>query len=166
VRERLGVKDDAEWQVISQRITQVMEARRALGGGGPGGFGGPPGGPGGPGGDSSRRDAANSAGPGGNDANGGPGGPSGQGGPPPDMAGGSGGPGGPGNFNRQADPEMEALRKAIDANAPAAELKTKMEQLRTARVQKEATLEKAQTELRQVLTTRQEAIAVSMGWLK
>lgn len=166
VRERFGVKDDAEWQAISQRITQVLEARRALGGGGggPGGFGGPPGsgpgGPGGPGGDSQRRDSGNSASAGGGDGNAGPGGP---GGPPPD---GAGGPGGPGNSNRQSDPEMEALRKAIDANAPVAELKTKMEQVRTARAQKEATLEKAQTELRQILTTRQEAVAVSMGWLK
>ena len=54
-KEQLDVKnDDAEWKVISERITKVMEARREVGGGGMGGFGRGgrgPGGPGGPGGD-------------------------------------------------------------------------------------------------------------------
>src|SRR5205085_10144167 len=48
MRDQFDVKDDAEWKLISERITKVMEARRAMGGlGGFRGFG-PPGGPGGP----------------------------------------------------------------------------------------------------------------------
>lgn len=48
LRERLGVTDDAEWKIISERIQKVMEARRNVGFGGGMGlrFGGPPGGPG------------------------------------------------------------------------------------------------------------------------
>jgi hypothetical protein len=49
LRERLGVTDDAEWKIISERIQKVMEARRNVGFGGGMGmrFGGPPGAPGG-----------------------------------------------------------------------------------------------------------------------
>lgn len=46
LRERLGVTDDAEWKIISERIQKVMEARRATGFGGGLRFGGPPGRPG------------------------------------------------------------------------------------------------------------------------
>ncbi len=34
LRERLGVTDDAEWKIISDRIAKVMEARRQVGFGG------------------------------------------------------------------------------------------------------------------------------------
>jgi hypothetical protein len=49
MRERLGVTDDAEWKVISERITKVMDVRRETGFGGGGRMGGmgmmrPPGG--------------------------------------------------------------------------------------------------------------------------
>lgn len=59
MRESFGVKDDAEWKIIYERIQKVNEARRAVPGGigGMGGmrgmFGGPPGG--GPGGDNAPR---------------------------------------------------------------------------------------------------------------
>ena len=48
-REQFGVKDDAEWKIISERIEAVSNARRDVGarGGFPGGRGGGPGGPGG-----------------------------------------------------------------------------------------------------------------------
>ena len=50
MREQFGVTDDAEWKLISDRLTAVTEVRRAATpGGGFGGFGGR-GGPGGPGG--------------------------------------------------------------------------------------------------------------------
>ena len=62
MREQFGVTDDAEWKLISDRLTAVTELRRAAVTGGFGGFGGR-GGPGGPGG-----------------GQGGPGGPGGQGG--------------------------------------------------------------------------------------
>ena len=69
-------------------------------------------------------------------------------------------------FNRESSPEFEALRKAIESKAPAAELKAKLAQWREVRKQREADAEKAQTELRQLLSTRQEAIAVTLGLLK
>ena len=144
LREQLEVKDDAEWKLLAERIQKVMDARRALGGpGGPGGFGmmgpgGPP--PGGP-------DQ-----PGGPDAGPGPGGP--------------GGFGGSGGFYRQPPPEIEALRKAIDAKASTAELKAKLEAVRASRQQKEADLAKAQDELKQLLSVHQEAVAVLFGLVK
>ena len=71
-----------------------------------------------------------------------------------------------GGFNREANPEMEALRKAIEDKAPASEIKAKLAALRDARKKKEAELEKAQDELRQLLSARQEAVAVTLGLLK
>ena len=52
LREQFGVTDDAEWALISERLTKVSEIRRSAGGGigrggPPGGGGGPPGGGGG-----------------------------------------------------------------------------------------------------------------------
>lgn len=146
LRETFEVKDDAEWKLISERIAKVMDARRATGGmvGGPG-FGGP----GGPGGFGGRR-----------------GGPDGGRPPGGDNVGGPGGPGGPGGFNRQADPEADALQKSLEAKAPTEEIKAKLAKLRDVRRAKEAQLEKAQEELRQILSVRQEAVAVVVGLLK
>ena len=70
------------------------------------------------------------------------------------------GPGGTPN------PEVESLQKAIEAKAPADELKAKLAKVRDARKQKEANLAKAQDELRKVLSVRQEASAVLMGLLQ
>ena len=51
MREQFGVTDDAEWNLLSNHITQVTELRRTAGGGGFAGFGGRGGGgPGGAGG--------------------------------------------------------------------------------------------------------------------
>src|SRR5262245_27737110 len=56
MREQFDVKDDAEWKLIEERITKVMEAQRATRSfAGMGGFGGRRGGgPGGPGGGEGR----------------------------------------------------------------------------------------------------------------
>ena len=54
LREQFGVTDDAEWKLISDRITAVTELRRTAGGAG-GGFGGFRGGQGGPGGQGGQR---------------------------------------------------------------------------------------------------------------
>ena len=171
IRKEFDVKDDTEWKAISERIDKVMQARRTVGGAGePGGFGFP-GGPGGQGG------------PGGPPPQGGPGGPDGFGPPPGDAPGApgqppgnpqrpggmrnrSGGPGGLGAFGRETNPELDALRKAIENDASAAEIKTKLADLRTARKKKETELEKAQDELRKSLSVRQEAVAVTLGLLK
>lgn len=82
-----------------------------------------------------------------------------------------GGPGGPEGeqgqrrFGPPPSPEAEALQKAIDAKAPKAELKAAVEKYQAARKVKLAELEKAQDDLRKVLTARQEAIATLNGLL-
>jgi len=60
---------------------------------------------------------------------------------------------------------MVALQKALDSQASPAELAARIADVKAARARQQAELEKAQTELRQILTTRQEAIAASMGLL-
>jgi hypothetical protein len=65
----------------------------------------------------------------------------------------------------QPSPEAESLQKAIDGKASNAELKTAMAKVADARKAKQAELEKAQADLRKVLSVRQEAIATANGWL-
>jgi hypothetical protein len=60
---------------------------------------------------------------------------------------------------------MTALREAIAAKAPASELKTKLAAVRAEAKEKEAKLNAAQDDLRGVLSSRQEAIAVANGLL-
>jgi hypothetical protein len=156
LREGFDVKDDSEWSAISERITKVLDARRAArGSGGPGGFSGPGGPP--------PRDNR----PPGNDAA--PGDGLGQGPadsvPQSEFRGPPRGPGGPGGFNAAPSPEAQALRKAIEAKASNSELKAKLAEFKAARQKKQAELEKAQDELRQVLTVRQEAVAATFGIL-
>ncbi len=137
MRERLDVKDDAEWKLIEERIAKVNEARREAGGFGAfGGFGG-----GGFGG----RNFARGGDDQGQRARG-------------NRAGGRG----PG----ASLPEAEALRAAIERNASPDEIKQKLAKYREARKAKEAALAKAREELRQVLSVRQEAVAVTMGLLE
>jgi len=78
--------------------------------------------------------------------------------------GGQGGPGG-GGFQRQANPEADALRQALTDNMPDAEIKSRLDHLREVRKQNQAKLEKAQADLLAVLTPRQEAMAVMAGLL-
>jgi hypothetical protein len=107
-----------------------------------------------------RREAGNGGGMGG------PGGPpsdGGPGGPPPGGA--SAGSGARGGFGPQASEEQKALRKALDDNAPGPQIKDALAKYRAARNDKQAKLEVAQSNLRSVLTTRQEAHAVLMGLL-
>lgn len=94
---------------------------------------------------------------------GGPGGPGGQGAP-----GGQGGPGGRqgrGGFG-QANPDAEVLQSALDSGASADDIKVKLTAYRAAAKVKEVQLEKAQDELRQLLSVKQEARAVLLGLLK
>ncbi len=93
------------------------------------------------------------------------------------MFGGPGGPGGTqggnqsGNaqramrFGPQASAEQQALQKALDDGAPAAQVKEAMAKLRAAKQEKQAKLEAAQEKLRSVLTTKQEAQALLQGLL-
>jgi hypothetical protein len=68
-------------------------------------------------------------------------------------------------FAGEPSPEAEALQKAIEAKAPADEIKAKLAKYRESRKAKEAALASAQDELRKVLSVRQEATAVLAGLL-
>jgi hypothetical protein len=72
----------------------------------------------------------------------------------------------PAGFGMRPDPEAEALQKALEAKASTEDIKRKLAALRDARLAKEAELAKAQEAFREVLSVRQEAIAVSAGLLK
>jgi hypothetical protein len=68
-----------------------------------------------------------------------------------------------GMFGGTPSPEQEALEKAVDSNAPAEQIKAAMQRYRDSRKAKEAALEKAQADLKQVLSVKQEAAALSLG---
>jgi len=135
-REQLDITKDDEWKIVSERITKVTEARRGTGGGF-GGFGRGGGGRG-------------------------PGGQGGQGGGQNAGQGGGRGGRGPGP---QASPEAEELQKAIDDNASPDVIKAKLAKLRESRKASEEKLKVAQKELKEVLNSKQEAVAVLMGLL-
>jgi hypothetical protein len=79
---------------------------------------------------------------------------------------GAGAGGGRGGFGGTPSPEAEALQKAIEDKAPAEEIKAKLAKLREVSTAAEANLTKAQDDLKKLLTSRQEAIAVLNGLLK
>jgi hypothetical protein len=80
--------------------------------------------------------------------------------------GGGMGPNGGGRaFGAQSDPNAESLQNSIDRNGSNAQIKTALTKLRDGRKAKQAELDKAQEELRGVLTVRQEAILVLAGML-
>lgn len=141
-KEQLEVKSEDEWKIISERITKVMEARRDVGTGRGGAFG--------------RQRGGNNGGNGGNGAD-----ANAQGGRR-NRGGGAGG----GGFGGTPSPEAEALQAAIDAKAPADEIKSKLAAFRNSHKEKQAKLEKAQEDLRKVLSVRQEAVSVLIGLLQ
>jgi hypothetical protein len=71
-----------------------------------------------------------------------------------------------GGFGGEPNPDQEALQKAIEDKASTEEIKAKLARLRESRKAAEAKLEKAQADLREVLSVRQEAVAVMFGLLK
>ena len=73
--------------------------------------------------------------------------------------------GGGRRFGGEQSAEAQALEKAIEANAPSAQIKAALEKYRAARKDKEAKLAAAQENLRKVLTTKQEAQAVLINLL-
>lgn len=84
-----------------------------------------------------------------------------------------GGPGGDnaqggnrgGMFGGQSNPDADALQRAIDGKASSSELKSALNKYIESRKTRQADLEKAQADLRKVLTPRQEAIATLSGLL-
>jgi hypothetical protein len=71
----------------------------------------------------------------------------------------------PSSFFGAPSPEAEALQKAIDDNAPAAQIKAALEKFRASKKDKEAKLTVAQEDLRKVLTAKQEALATLISLL-
>jgi hypothetical protein len=136
VKEQLEVTDDTEWKALEPMVQAVMDARMAsMGGMGRGMFGG-------------QRRRANAPDGGNNNGNNNNGDQQRR-----------------GPFGQAPSPEAEALQKAIDAKAPKAEVKAALEKFVSSRKAKQADLEKAQEQLRKVLTSRQEAIATLNGLL-
>lgn len=133
VREEMDVKDDADWKLISDRVTKVMDAERNYRAGTGMGMMFRP-----------RRTDQNA------DQN-------------ADQNGGR--RRGPGGFG-QPSPEAEALQKALENKASNDDVKTALAKFRDSRKAKKETLDKAQDDLRKVLTPRQEAAAVAMGLLE
>jgi hypothetical protein len=140
LKDRLEVTDDAEWKVLSDALGKVFDAQQATrGGGGRGMFGrGRNGGGGGGGGQDQAGNNNNNNNGGGN------------------RRGGFG----------QPSAEEAALLAAIEAKAPADEIKAKLVAVRTARTANEAKLTSAQEELKKLVTARQEATLVLAGILK
>jgi len=68
-------------------------------------------------------------------------------------------------FGPPQSSEIQALDRAIESKASNSELKTAIAKVEAYRKAKQADLEKAQADLRKVLSVRQEAIATANGWL-
>ncbi len=134
----LEVTDDSEWNVLQAAIGKVLDAQQQYNQVAPrgGGFG-----------RGGRRNG------GGGGAGGGAGGGFG------------GGGGGFGGAAANPVPEREALQAAIDAKAPADELKGKLAAFRKVVGDRHEALTSAQTALQKLLSQRQEAIAVLDGLL-
>jgi hypothetical protein len=78
-----------------------------------------------------------------------------------------GGPGGGrGGMFGQPSPEQEALQKALDDDAPAAQVKDLLAKYKTSQAAKQAKLDAAQDALKGVLTSKQEAQAYLLGLVR
>lgn len=141
LRDMMSVTNDDEWRVIQDRVQKVVDASQAL-----------------PNQQFNLFRLARGGGGGGRQRNNG-GGPGGQGGPGGNRRGG-------GMFGGTPMPEAEALNTAIENNAPEGQIADAMQKYRAARQAKEQTLAKAQADLKDVLTPKQEAIAVNLGLVK
>lgn len=82
-----------------------------------------------------------------------------------DQAGGNNRQRGGGMFG-QPSPEEEALSKALEDNAPAAQIKDLLAKLKAAKAVKQAKLEAAQDALKAVLTSKQEAEAYMLDLVR
>jgi hypothetical protein len=71
-----------------------------------------------------------------------------------------------GFFGGQPSPEAEALQKAIDDNAPTAQIQSALARYEATQKAKQAKLSQAQEQLRGVLTVKQEAQATLLGLLQ
>jgi hypothetical protein len=159
LRDQMEASDD-EWKVIQPLLDKVQQLQRQSGGrGGPGMFG--PGGPGGPPPGGPNADpAAQRGSPQGGQGTGGPGGG-------PNFGPGGGPNFGPGGPRSEVQAKQADLRETLQSqDAPADDVKARLAALREARAKAKADLAKAQDELRQVLSVRQEAVLVVFGMLE
>jgi hypothetical protein len=142
LREQMEIKDDGEWKAIEPLVGKVFDARRDVMasefGGGFGGSGRSRGGS-----SASSTDSSSST-------------------TSTDQSSSRR----RGGFFGEPAPEVEALRKAIDDKASKDEIQAKLSAVRKAAKSKQKALEKAQSDLKAVLDSRQEAIAVLNGLLK
>jgi len=74
--------------------------------------------------------------------------------------------GGRGGFGGQPSPEQEALQNALDADAPAAQIKDLLAKYKASQQAKQAKLEAAEDSLKSVLTSKQEAQAYLLGLVR
>ena len=81
------------------------------------------------------------------------------------RGGGGGNRRGGGMFGGQPSPEQDALQKAIDEDAPSAQIKDLLAKYQAAQKVKQDKLLQAQADLRAVLSTKQEAQATLLGLL-
>jgi len=79
--------------------------------------------------------------------------------------GGNGGTRGGGMFG-QPSPEQEALQNALDADAPAAQVKDLLAKYKASQLAKQAKLEASEDALKSVLTSKQEAQAYLLGLVR
>jgi hypothetical protein len=141
MKEQLGA-DDAAWKVLEPRLTKVMEANRAVGGGMRGMMGMMGGmrgqrGQGGPGGDQGGAQQADRRGR------------------------------GPQGEQTAVDKAVTDLRTTLEnSSASPEDIKTKLTAVRQAREKAKADLAAAQADLKKILTVRQEAVLVEMGQLE
>lgn len=70
-----------------------------------------------------------------------------------------------GMFGPQPSPEQDALQKAVDEDAPAAQIKDLLAKYQASQKVKQDKLMQAQADLRAVLSTKQEAEATLLGLL-
>jgi hypothetical protein len=141
MKEQLGA-DDAAWKVLEPRLTKVMEANRAAGGGMRGMMGMMGG----------MRGQRGQGGPGGAD----------NGGAPAQRRG-----SGPGGEQTAVDKAMTDLRTTLEnSSASPEDIKAKLTAVRQAREKAKADLATAQADLKKILTVRQEAVLVEMGQLE
>jgi hypothetical protein len=137
VHDDLGFTNDTEWNAVQPLVQKVFDAQRDARSGGMGRmFGG-----------------RNRGGNGGNGAN-------------ANANANAGGGGGRGGFFGTPSPEAEALQKAIDDNAPKAQIKTALAKYQASQKAKRDKLAQAQENLRKYLNTKQEAQATLLGLLE
>jgi len=142
LKELMAANDD-EWKVIWPKVQKVQELQRGANSGGRGMMGMLFGGGGG-----GRRNRGGNGGGGGGGGGG--------------FAGGGGGNTNPSPVQEKAQ-DLQTLLS--DKEAKPEDIKAKLAALREARTQAKADLTKAQEDLREILTARQEALLVMFGML-